>query len=70
MKQCALCGYTFESNSLTCHSHCPLAKQCAIICCPNCGYQMVDESQSAIVSLARNVWQKVSLPRPTVKVKQ
>lgn len=49
--KCALCGYEFAERELTCHSSCPLAHHCAVICCPNCGYQTVDESRSAIVTL-------------------
>jgi hypothetical protein len=26
---------------------------CHLLCCPNCGYQMVDESESFIVKLLR-----------------
>lgn len=29
---------------------------CNLICCPNCGYQVVDESKSRLVNLLRRVW--------------
>jgi hypothetical protein len=51
--KCALCGYDFDEQEQLCHVSCPLADGCAIICCPNCGYQVVDESKSGAVNLAR-----------------
>lgn len=55
MMKCALCGYEFDEAGLACHSRCPLAKGCAIICCPNCDYQVVDEQKSGTVALARKI---------------
>ena len=49
--KCALCGYDFDEMALVCHIQCPLAHGCAIICCPNCGYQVVDETKSKTVAL-------------------
>jgi hypothetical protein len=49
--KCALCGYEFDSTALSCHSSCPLAAGCNIVCCPNCGYQTVDEKRSGSVNL-------------------
>jgi hypothetical protein len=56
--KCALCGYEFDEMGLACHTKCPLAKGCAIICCPNCGYQVVDERKSGAVAL---VWKVQAL---------
>ncbi len=53
MMTCALCGYEFKKSGLVCHSSCPLATHCAVICCPNCGYQVVDESRAKSVYLLR-----------------
>ncbi|MCB8945474.1 MAG: hypothetical protein H6658_17125 [Ardenticatenaceae bacterium] len=58
LRKCALCGYEFDAESLVCHSSCPLAHHCAVICCPNCGYQVVDESKSALVTLAAKIKRK------------
>lgn len=49
--RCALCGYEFDSTALACHSSCPLSAGCNIVCCPNCGYQTVDERRSGTVNL-------------------
>jgi hypothetical protein len=32
-----------------------MAAGCAIICCPNCGYQVVDESKSGSLALLRKI---------------
>ncbi len=53
--KCALCGYEFDETELDCHTQCPLADGCAIVCCPHCGYQVVDETKSDMVSLARKI---------------
>lgn len=47
--RCQLCSYEFDENQLSCHSSCPLNDYCAIVCCPNCGYQAVDEAKSQLV---------------------
>jgi predicted Zn-ribbon and HTH transcriptional regulator len=44
--KCELCGFEFDERTLVCHVRCPMAAGCAIICCPNCGYQAVDARQS------------------------
>jgi Fe2+ transport system protein FeoA len=51
--QCPLCGHEFDDTDLSCHTSCAFNKQCAIICCPNCGYQMVDESKSRIATFLK-----------------
>jgi len=58
MTVCPLCGYKFEATGLRCTAGCPLAQLqgCHLICCPNCGYQMVDERQSNLAQLLRRVW--------------
>jgi len=76
MIRCALCGYEFDEyperrreaclvrsgheTGMVCHSQCPLAERCAIICCPNCGYQVVDETKSGMVSLIRKIEKALS----------
>lgn len=55
MIRCDLCGHTYEPNELVCHASCPLAEKCAVICCPNCGYQVVDTSRSGVLTLAQKV---------------
>ncbi len=57
MVQCPLCGHEFDESGTNCESICPLAKisNCNLICCPNCGYEMVDERKSGMARLLRKV---------------
>lgn len=64
---CPLCGYEFDPGRLECHSKCPMGQRCALICCPNCGYQMPDEARTHVVSWLRRRLARlasVSEPRP------
>lgn len=54
--RCRLCGHVFEASGLACHASCPLGSRCSLICCPNCGYQVVDESKSGLVRALRRLW--------------
>lgn len=54
--RCRLCGYEFDATALACHGECPMGSRCGLICCPNCGYQVVDESKSRLANLLRRVW--------------
>jgi Fe2+ transport system protein FeoA len=51
--RCSLCGHGFEPAGLACHAECPLGPRCGLICCPSCGYQVVDESRTLIGRLLR-----------------
>ena len=51
--KCPLCGFTYDRSDERCHVNCPLAANCQIICCPQCGYQTVDESQGLVGRLTR-----------------
>lgn len=33
---------------MACHSACPLGAHCNLICCPNCGYQVVDAAKTRL----------------------
>ncbi len=54
---CPLCGCEFDETDHACTTDCPLAavQGCNLICCPNCGYQMVDESKSGAAKLLRRL---------------
>jgi Fe2+ transport system protein FeoA len=58
--QCPLCGFIFDETEMSCHASCAFNKGCAIICCPNCGYQVTDESKSRLARLARRVFDRRS----------
>jgi|GEM_PF-7095957 citrate lyase alpha subunit len=50
MIRCALCGFEYEPVP-SCPASCPLNGACHFVCCPRCGYQNIDASQSAAVKL-------------------
>lgn len=43
---CPLCGHRFKSDEAASCQTCPLLSDCAMVCCPQCGYQMVDVKRS------------------------
>jgi len=46
--RCGLCGHRFDATELACHTGCPLGAHCNLICCPRCGYQVVDTAQTRV----------------------
>lgn len=44
--RCPMCGSEFDPSDIRCHAGCPLGDRCALICCPQCGYQMPDLARS------------------------
>ena len=54
--RCRLCGCEFDLTNMACHAECPLGSHCNLICCPNCGYQVVDESKSFVAKLLHRLW--------------
>ena len=64
--RCQLCGFEFDESKLTCHASCALNKYCAVVCCPNCGHQTVDESKSLLVQALRRAFSRraPNLDRP------
>lgn len=55
--RCQLCAYEFDETQLRCHTSCPFNEHCAIICCPNCGYQTVNDSKSKLAEMMRRILQ-------------
>ena len=60
--RCGLCGHVFDPRTLACHEGCPLGAKCRLICCPNCGYEVPDESRLAGARLLASI--RRSRPRP------
>ena len=58
MHTCPLCGYEFDIEGMSCHTSCPMSKGCHILCCPNCGYQIPDQSQMPFASTLKNLWDR------------
>lgn len=57
LRACPLCGERFDPDGSSCPSGCPLAGRCKVICCPNCGYEFVEES--AVVSGLGRLWKTI-----------
>jgi Fe2+ transport system protein FeoA len=53
--RCQLCGYEFDETAMSCHSSCAFNEACAVICCPNCGYQAVDEQKTRVATVLRRI---------------
>jgi len=64
MITCPLCGHRFDGENMACQAHCPMAslQGCSLLCCPNCGYQMVDERKSGLARFLRRVWRPLAAP--------
>jgi Fe2+ transport system protein FeoA len=64
--RCPLCNYEFDESQMTCHTSCAFNKGCAVICCPNCGYQMVDESKTRFAGWLRRRFERKSPEQPAL----
>jgi Fe2+ transport system protein FeoA len=67
MMRCPLCGYKFDESVKHCHTACAMNHNCALVCCPHCGYQMVDETQTKAASWMRKLFSRqtqTSAPTP------
>lgn len=51
---CPLCGYRYENSPEKC-VRCPMGRNCKVLCCPHCGYQVVDDTsvKEALYSIRR-----------------
>jgi len=58
--KCQLCGFEFDESQMACHAGCAFSKHCTIICCPNCGYQVVDVSKSSLAMKLRETMQRMT----------
>ena len=58
--QCPLCGFEFDDTQMVCHTSCAFSQHCAIICCPNCGYQIADVSKSVLALKLRQAMERLT----------
>jgi Fe2+ transport system protein FeoA len=49
---CSLCGQRFDASEHQACQNCPLQKECNLVCCPNCGYEMVNVHASRLARWA------------------
>lgn len=54
INHCSLCGLEFEGAS--CHSSCPMSSGCAMVRCPRCGYEFVEDG--AVAKLLRRLFKR------------
>lgn len=48
---CSMCGFRFDPGAHVACKSCPLQSGCSVVCCPSCGYEMVDVNQSRLAGL-------------------
>lgn len=65
---CELCGFEFDAGGLKCHTGCPLGSKCSLICCPNCGFQQVDEERSIVARTVFRLWPSKKPGNPTPEI--
>jgi len=53
---CPFCGHDFDPGEHAACQACPMHRGCNLVCCPACGYQMVDERRSWVGRLAGSVF--------------
>lgn len=62
--RCGLCGHRFDPGALACHAECPLGAHCTLICCPRCGYQVVDTGRTFLGRLLGRLLRSRPEPAP------
>ena len=60
--RCAMCGYEFDAEGLACHASCPLSPNCAVVCCPRCGYSTVNPGRSTFMGWVQRLVGKRETP--------
>jgi len=64
--KCGFCGYEFSpQEGIAACSVCPLAKNCRLVRCPRCGFEMPPEA--TLVRLARELHRRLKQRSHTKK---
>ncbi|MBI3159111.1 MAG: ferrous iron transport protein A [Chloroflexi bacterium] len=61
---CPLCGVEFQAGDPSACAACPLASDCRLVCCPNCGYQQPDPAGSRLARWAARWFERGDGPAP------
>ncbi len=56
---CSLCGHRYNMAENSACQACPLNPGCGLACCPACGFETIDPSQSALVRWLTAVREKL-----------
>jgi Fe2+ transport system protein FeoA len=59
---CPMCGSRFDPAQTSRCDTCPMHKGCALVCCPECGYNTVDPRRSQIVGVGSKLAGLLRLP--------
>ncbi len=60
---CSMCGVSFDpAEHIACRA-CPVQKGCLLVCCPACGFEMVDPQRSVLARLALRLVSKAGSSR-------
>lgn len=49
--RCTMCGHDFDPAAHVACQSCPLQKGCSLVCCPQCGYEMINLDRSFLARL-------------------
>jgi hypothetical protein len=52
MTLCPFCGHSFDARQHVACQACPLQKSCLLVCCPACGFELVDVQKSTLATWA------------------
>lgn len=55
---CPLCATEFDGEERSACSACPIGQGCQLVCCPNCGYTMVNPAESKLAGWMTNRLQR------------
>jgi len=56
---CSMCGHVFDPSRHVACQACPLQSGCQLVCCPACGFEMVNPNRSAAVRWIKRLLQKM-----------
>lgn len=55
---CSMCGHRFDpAGHVACQS-CPLQSGCQLVCCPACGFEMVNPDRSVAARWLKRLFKK------------
>jgi Fe2+ transport system protein FeoA len=63
-----MCGYQFDPEAHASCQSCPIQKGCHLVCCPNCGFEMVNIHQSVIAQFVTRLLPKLKIPKSTNRI--
>lgn len=58
---CTMCGFRFDPAGHAKCSTCPLKSSCVLVCCPNCGFELVDVQRSRLATSANILFKWLNL---------